>query len=273
MFIAVVFMNNQFFLLWNVHILLESLPVSSSGHVRLLKFVLSKVTKHNPITLTEHTDFMMHIPTVLVLAFFIGTNGLPCILSWLSAVIIADGITGWAYLFSKKKRVVGVPLSVGFAVSACALLSVVFIRYSTLTSEIGVLQAIAIGIAQSLSLVPGVSRLALTCVTGMWLGIAPEATFVFSLCCELALALVALIKTAYDFAYEPLAVRAEYKKLFSPALLQGIILLATTIASYMLLGLACSSFANKKIVYFGFYLAVLSVFTAYLTKKNKNFDI
>ena len=128
-------METLFFILWNLHIILESLPISSSSHLHLLNSHLARIGRTTPLKISSTTDFLMHIPTALILtATLIRHRSLLMyqpFFDWIAAVCIADLITGCAYLIMKKKGNPRLPLSLGFLISACPLLSLYFLHSCT----------------------------------------------------------------------------------------------------------------------------------------------
>lgn len=203
----------------------------------------------------------MHIPTAIILSFILIYNHAALgqtPLGYVIAICIADGITAIAYLLLKNRGKQLTSFRWGFFISGIALLSLYFTPYGT-AKNITIAQAAIIGVAQALALSPGISRLALTCTTGIWLGIDPLIAVLFSLSAELALILVALSKVAYEVAQNPL-LRSEYRAFFTLSLWQLCILGCSTLLSYGLLWLVISSFIHKTIAIFGFYLLILTLF-------------
>ncbi len=251
-------MNTLFFFLWNLHIVLESLPISSSSHIHLLNKYLARISKYTPVTISTTLDYLMHIPTALVLkATLIRHYALLSDLSlfhWIATVCIADLVTGTTYLVMKKKGKPPLPFSAGFFISACALLSLYFVPYGTIR-EISFFQAFLIGCVQSLTLFPGISRLALTFVASIYLGIDPLIGALFSLSIELALICVALAKAGYDL-FSHTHIRAESTIDFSISRLFWLAI--STLISFGLLQLVLSSMVHKTIVLFGWYLLILA---------------
>jgi undecaprenyl pyrophosphate phosphatase UppP len=129
-------------------------------------------------------------------------------------------------------------------------------------TTISVPHAIGIGLAQILSLAPGVSRMALTTVTGIGLGITPLVSFLYSLTCELALIFVAAIVTLRKKNASPYLY-------FSPS--QTSILVMSCLFSLFALELSRVSFEHGYASLLGGYLILLAVSLAALQSiDNKN---
>ena len=249
------------FLLWNLNIILESLPISSSGHIKLVQNIFSLENKFN-----SHTEHLMHIPNALIISIFLAWKA-RCTLvtpsvSWLALIImtalIANTITGLTYLFAKK-HMPALPLSLGFFISGSLLLSLYYVPNGTIV-HLTLFHALVIGCAQTLALLPGISRMALTVTAAIWLGIDPNLSFIISLTCELLLILVAVGSA--------LLASKPFEKLWPLSAKQLIMLTLSTIVSYKALEVAQYGFVTDLAIYFGWYLVILSVYSM-LTKPLK----
>ena len=234
------------FYLWNLHIILESLPISSSGHFELLR----KIFGLNKQTAAE--KYLMHIPTGIIVFLFL----IPYYSLWLpllGSIIIDDTITGLMYLGTKAEQRRW-PLYLGFAISSISLLSLYKAPLGNL-NYISPPVAVCIGLAQALALFPGVSRLTLTTVTGIWFGINPLIAFIFSLACELPLIGIAVLKAFNNGAQLP------WPGWYT------IALIISSVISYELLCLIAVAFSNLSVVYFGWYLCILASILCALSRK------
>jgi len=191
-----------FYLLALVQIVLESFPVSSSGHFLLVgKFLqawadcgwvsLCNVQSMHGVSLlyNECVEHILHAPTALVLAlfffnrwklFFIDLkNRWRMALKLMVLVGIADSITTFFYVLFKFTGRNLAPVWVGFALSAVALFSLVMRtdkRYEVFTWR----KALLIGFVQGVAFLPGVSRFAVTFVMARWLRLSPNRSFEIS---------------------------------------------------------------------------------------------
>ena len=181
-------MNTLLFILWNLHIILESLPISSSSHLQLLTLYLANRHKTLSPKISSTTEYLMHIPTALVLGMTLfyhkSAFQTQSFFGLAVAACIADGVTGCTYLLMKKFGKPRLPFTFGFFISSCALLSLYFAPYGT-SQHISISQAFLIGLAQATTLLPGIWRLAITVVMPIWLGIDPLIAVLFSLAIEL----------------------------------------------------------------------------------------
>ncbi len=242
-------MDTFLFWLWNSHLLLESLPISSSGHLILLNDAFSRVLKRAPRVIPSQVMFLMHIPTAFIVSIFLLVHGLftrPDFFQFIAAACVADTVTGSFYLLAKKTGYPHFPLYAGFLCTACFLL--VLPSYGTATS-ITFSQALIIGCAQSLALLPGISRLAITISVAFWLGCEPLTALLFSLTCELG-----LLCTAFARAY-----LGPHTGLFKLSRKQYAILALSTLAAYGLLELVRILLLTNRVYIFGWYMLALAI--------------
>ncbi len=96
--------------------------------------------------------------------------------------------------------------------------------------------------------------MAMTVSTAIWLGIDPRLSVSISLICELLIMIVAigvaLLRT------EP------FKKLWPLTTRQLGILIISTLVSYKALEVSLYGFTTNSVVYFGWYLLLLSVYSS-----------
>lgn len=168
-------------------IILESLPISSSGHEILLGLQLDRVV-----------DRLSHGPTVIVLVvyffkeiwhlFFHSTLMWRKFIQWGLLLALSESITVFLYIFFGRFSDL-VPLWLGFLFTAVLLGSLFWCRKST-NSELDLADAALLGIAQGVARFPGISRLAITYVTASWLGYEPR--YAFRISCALQVPLFIL---------------------------------------------------------------------------------
>lgn len=251
-------MTDLIYILWNLSIILESLPISSSGHLQLIARYLSRKNTIS-LTLDTATEHMMHIPNALIIVLILLRYlpySLPSLPPYLIAIAIVNGITGIAYI-TLKKRIAQLPLAFGFAVSAATLLS---LYWAPSSSDIAVSYgtALVLGIAQSCALLPGVSRMAMTTVVGIWIGLHPGVSFLFSLACELGLIGIAVV-AAHNKNNE-----------LSLSRKQLIFITLSTVVSYAALELSRYSFVSGSAALFGWYLVGVSTYAAISSADNQS---
>lgn len=256
---------------WSLHTILESLPISSSGHMRLFRKYLQKYKKINVPEEPEYLTYFMHITTALIILFFLLIRVLPeftnithfedrialgfAITSIAIAIFVANTVTLVFYFLFKKISIRDFPLVFGFIITALLLLSLYYtpdtVRYAlnTLTEAKIIPIAAIVGCAQGLALLPGISRLAATFVTARWCGIDPATGFIFALLIQLPLIGAALVKSLYEILY---------KKFPVPHIAwHGLLrVFFATIFSYGLLELVFYAAQHDQIVWFGWYMFI-----------------
>lgn len=323
--------NMLFLLLWCIHTILESLPISSSGHMVLLTRLLTRFSGLRIPSVSTTLTHLMHIPTLFVIGaylvhfklfdliragsyhgisnpvignhlldnkiFNLGTENQLALnlLHWVILIGIANGITFFCYVIKKgfvrpfvpkergreqnevtmlsSERITARmsrasaqresregyewPLFIGFIISGLALLSL-YLTPIPIRATLTYFDAIIIGLAQALSLFPAASRLALTFVAAIWLGIMPLPAMLFSLTIEFVLILGAVAKALYD---------VYRKKASFPAVsFFGFIALTfASIIAYLALLWVTQLAISGSIALFGLYLLALSV-VVYLVK-------
>lgn len=173
-----------------VQIVLETLPVSSSGHLLLLEHFLLCFTPLttsdlvNGVLVSQEMLHIMHVPTLLILALFFGFrwyNFLRYPLRlwryFIAAFLFtttADSVTILFYFL--KPRVSAIYLPLGFASTLIALASLYWCPV-TKTKPLKLNDAVIIGLVQAIALLPGISRLASVFVTTRWLGYTNRQAF------------------------------------------------------------------------------------------------
>ena len=177
-----------FLFLVSAQIILESFPISSSGHVLLIENFLNSFFHCDYLSVSSDTivSHFLHGPTALILALFFFDrwtfllfNIRRCwaiVLKIIFFAFVADLITFPFYIFFKKViNCSFFPIGVGFLISAAALFSLKFSRRKTY-NQLTIGKVALIGVAQGISLLPGISRFGLTFVTACCLGIADVDT-------------------------------------------------------------------------------------------------
>jgi len=232
-----------------VQIIIESLPISSSGHLQLFGFTLSRAA-----------EYLLHGPTVAMFVVYFFDRWSPMVLhAWrlrgtigrmLLYGFCAELVTVPVYaLFS----CVGgfVPLWIGFLITALTLWS---LRYASLQARpVTAARAALIGCVQGMAAVPGVSRLATTYTAGVWLGLHPRIAFLFSCMIQWPLMLA-------GFCYGLWSAGAESLGFITPGLLA--ITLAATVVAYYLLWVVQRMATTGSWYYFSYYLLVPCIMAA-----------
>ncbi len=194
--------------LFLLHLVAESLPISSSGHLRLLVQLFGDAQIVNFFSLSN-CESILHGPSVIILTLFLKRRWLLMLkhpwrarasLMWLLTLGVCAEIPTVICYFFFKSCAITISLWFGFAISALAALSLI---KSDRAGRQGMTiikpwQAFVIGCIQGVSLLPGISRLGSTYSMGRWLGLAPSTSFMFSLTIEWPLIMVAFLKSMCD---------------------------------------------------------------------------
>lgn len=133
---------------------------------------------------SESFQFLLHIPTIFIVAIFYRFVWLPLVYSFMDRwslivkligfTLIADGITFSCYLFLKKYPIV-LPLWVGFAITSLMLLSLLWCKKNH--RRLSLQKIMLLGFVQGCALIPGVSRLGAVFTAGRWLGLSAKKSF------------------------------------------------------------------------------------------------
>ncbi len=253
-----------YYIIFILHIVLESLPISSSGHRVLFGYFLNYFNTKLPV-LTEEQDHLLHIPTAIILSIFLLANysiAFPVIsLHALFLIFFANLVTGFFYFLFKIIDISKFPLFLGLLISSVSLLLTYYIDPGH--SELTIGYAILIGASQGLALLPGISRMAATYVAAYCLGVAPCLAFMFSLAIQLPLIIAALLKAAYKLR------KTHQSNLFASffggengrAVIFCFIMAIAMVISYKLLCLVLYMAINKDIYLFGIYLFFIALFS------------
>ncbi|MEA3449629.1 MAG: undecaprenyl-diphosphate phosphatase [Patescibacteria group bacterium] len=171
--------------------LTEFLPVSSSGHLVLLHDFLA-IDVNNEIAF----DVVLHFGTLLAVLFYFRADILKIIKSffvagdkesrklgiYLALATIPAGASG--YFFDDIiSTIFRSTLLVAFMLVLVGVLFIISERVASQKfnlSNIKLSQALIIGLAQTLALIPGTSRSGITIVVGLFLGLKREAAARYS---------------------------------------------------------------------------------------------
>jgi undecaprenyl-diphosphatase len=239
--------------------LTEWLPISSTGHLRLTEHFFS-------LKVPLLFDVMLHVGTLIVTLFFFRKD----IKNILGALAKGDFKTKNGKLIpliivgTLPTALVGVifsnaieaffsdllPIAAAFVICGIVLYSSKIGNESK--TSIGYLEALAIGTAQGIALIPGLSRSGLTIAVALLLGIKREKAFRFSFLLSVPAIIGALGLTFYT-QHDALALAGvEWTEIFA-----GIIV--SMIIGYFALKLLKKIVADKKFYLFAFYCWLLSI--------------
>lgn len=190
-----------------IQIILESFPVSSSGHTHLFEMMIHRagITFPKPTDLYGINDELLHLPTIFVLILFFFDHwkiifrkifeSKKNFIAIAGFVVIADVCTVVFY-FIRKAVGLTIPLALGFLVTAMLLFSLRFFtkQQQEFNAEWSWLHALFLGTLQGFALFPGISRFATTFVGARYVNYAPMRAFVISFFIELPLLIAAVSK-------------------------------------------------------------------------------
>jgi len=243
----------------------EWLPISSTGHLRLTEHFLG-------LSVPILFDVLLHAGTLIVMLFFFHKD----IKNILAAMAKRDFKTENGKLIpliivgTVPTALIGVffgntieaffsdllPLASAFAICGVALYT------SKIGNEnkdgIGYLEALTIGIAQGIAIIPGLSRSGLTIAVALLLGIKREKAFKFSFLLSVPAIIGALGLTLYT----------QHDALAFAGVAWTEILIGVTVSAvigYFALRLLSKIVAAKKFYLFAFYCWLLSIVLAALS--------
>jgi undecaprenyl-diphosphatase len=237
----------------------EWLPISSTGHLRITEQLLG-------LTLPLLFDVTLHIGTLVVILLFFRKD----IKLVLAALVKGDFKSENGKLIpliivgTVPTALIGLVFSStieayfsSFLPIAGAFLTCGVVLYLSKTGQdqkenITYIAALAIGTAQGIALIPGISRSGLTIATALLLGVRREKAFKFSFLLSVPAVIGALGLTLYEQHETLTLVGVGWTEI-----LVGITV--SIVVSYFALKLLWKALAGKKFYLFAFYCWVLSI--------------
>lgn len=258
-----------------VQIILESLPVSSSGHVSLMQSYAHRLGYH--WDWNSHSwiiDFLLHGPMIVILFIFFFTTWWQMILkkpialttlmyysSWKSIgdlalfLLVADGIT---IMFWWLHIVPSIPLWIGFLITAVLLYATRWAKVVIKDFDASLSYAFVLGLAQSFSFLPGVSRFATTYAAGRLCGYSGPVSFAVSFLIQCPLLVAAFIKGCLALPDCP-----ELMSNFCDVRMICIIVVSTVI-SYVLLRWIGDIIQKNRLWQFAWYMLIPSMLALFV---------
>lgn len=245
-----------------LQIVLESLPVSSSGNVKLVPEVFSFFyVLPKAISLPSGFDFFLHGSTILVVGLFFFKPWWQYLKGFFTFqkeslfialfCTVSCGITVLWYLFFLWMGSNCLPLWLGFLITSCALGSL-YVCPVTDSKRLSLWHSVILGMVQGVTLLPGLSRFGLTFCAGRWLGLERMRAFEISFLIAWPLMFAGFVKGSWQlYWFEGMCQLLRWPVLFS-------ILIATGI-SYCALSWVSTLIARGSIWKFFWYTAFLSV--------------
>lgn len=206
-------MNFILLILVITQIIAESLPISSSGHVALIELIIKKWWGVDG-SLPDAIASSIHITALLAILIVFYKDWITpvkeLLKSWwqlifesklsfaqkklnliffkiVGLIFVADMITGIFYFFIKilfkdfSSSLGPVYLLAGFIVTAALLISLKYKKSNAQAHTIlDLKRSVLLGAIQGIALLPGISRFAITYVSGCWLNLRPARAFQIS---------------------------------------------------------------------------------------------
>ena len=258
------------FYIWTMlQIIIESLPISSSGHLMLFEHVCpvgtspgDSILLYEPIQL--YIAYILHIPTALLLCiYFFKQWSFPfrhidrcfvLILKISFYTALADIITICCYAVKEHYGIFKVPLAVGFALTACSLYR---LRWCCREDGSWTMQkAIILGFVQAIAFVPGISRFGFAYVAARWMGIAPRRAFQITMLIQWPLIVLASCYSVYTLS------SLTYELLNLPYIL---VMLGATIIAYRALCMVGQLVALRSMWIWSVYMLIPLCISIYLS--------
>ena len=261
-------------------VILESFPISSSGHLILLEKILQLFgTTPTVADLPDFFDHFLHGPTIIVLLFFFRKEWFfkfrfllkkfsfdfsdwsyaykklwSVFLKLILFIFVTSFITTFFYFifgyfknfrFFKSEGL----MLFGFFITTILLFSLYFknkndFEFKKLTLK----KVIILGIVQGLSFLPGISRFGSTYVVARWLGIPIRRAFQFSFLMQFPLIVVAFFDSSFKIFFGS----KSFINLFS--LKVCLTFLIATVLAYFALYFSYFLAVRRKLWYLSFYM-------------------
>lgn len=243
----------------------EWIPVSSTGHLRITEYFLG-------LELPLFFDLILHIGTLIVTLFFFRTDIKKIICSIYNweleteygkmVPLIIIGTIPIAIVGLLFNNFVDLYfndiLPIAIAYIFCGLMLYFSKNGIGEKNKLGYFEALQIGIAQGIAIIPGISRSGFTIAVALLLGIKQEISFKFSF----LLSIPAIIG---GFSYTFISQR-EALNLAGLDLIEIFVgIIVTIIIGYFSLTILKKSLAAKKFYLFSFYCWFLSIILILLT--------
>jgi undecaprenyl pyrophosphate phosphatase UppP len=259
----------MFIFLWIfIQIVAEVLPVSSSGHIFLLKRIYSCLSFTVPLDHPWQTiDFMLHVPTFLVLLIFFFGRWWQMIFdrpistavfferrSWIqiARVLLFLGCSSTITTLFWWKRYYGyfaVPVSVGFVFTALALLALKFLPRGGAASW-WARDGVVLGFVQGSVMNAGFSRFAFSLLAARLLGYEPRTALAVAFLIEMPLLFGAGARGLWEIYQTPEMFREYF------AIQCVFVMLIATIVSYFVLQIVDRMVEKGKLHYVAGYMII-----------------
>ena len=251
--------NIQALVLGAIQGLTEFLPVSSSGHLVLVQNLFKLIQP--PVTF----DILVHVATLFSVIVFFRQELFSLNQNTFKSIIIATIPTGIIGLFLnpfKDALFNSIPLvSMGLLITTILLISIKFLPRAKEIVNITTTQALLIGLAQGLAIIPGISRSGATIIAALWLGLGSTRAFTFSFLISIPAILAAQTLQLND-------TRFDLTQLLSTSSLIGAF--SALLVGLLALKLLKNTLIKKRLYLFAIYTATLSISSLLVASLLKN---
>ncbi|NBJ70940.1 MULTISPECIES: undecaprenyl-diphosphate phosphatase [Clostridia] len=248
----------------------EPIPISSSGHLVMLRDILNLQVELAGLSFEILVNFGSLIAVLVIFRkdlFRLTRNGLRYIFQsdrdseatadfqfilFLIIATIPTGILGFLledYISEKLSK----PIIVGYTllITGAALWVIRNLHGKKNDGDLTIKDALIVGAAQAVSLIPGISRSGATIVAAMLVGMKRETAFRFSFLLYIPVSLGVTILGVSDIVNDD-----KFSALLIP---YAIAFLASIIASYFALKWFANIMAKGNLKYFSFYCFIVGI--------------
>lgn len=260
-----------------IQIIAESLPISSSGHVILMDRILNLLgCEYDSTHYSWIVDFLSHGPTIVIVFLYFFSTWWQLVFAqnfkWsllckksiymtmfkpLLFVLCADVVTFllWILDLAHVSIIQQYFLPIGFLITAMMLYwSHKIEKKDHKVVSWSLCDAMALGVVQGFSLLPGISRFASTYSAGIFLGYQRSTSFALSFLIQFPLLLAGFVKAVWALHGAPLqqALIYEYMTTFS----FGIIIVSATFISAVLFYWVGRLIEQNRLWYCAYYMII-----------------
>jgi len=242
-----------------VQILIESLPLSSSGHSMLVYSIFRRFGRELMMP-SRGLLYVAHMPTVSIAGMFFWRRWMlllrrfslckKYIVRLIGYGLLAEIITVVIYVLGSM--MVRIPLWLGFAITAAGFMSLSQVPYRLSRMRLVVLYSV-LGFAQGCAVLPGISRLGITYIAGRWCGLSPKNSFTYAWTLAIPLYIGAC---CVGIILEPGAI----VKLLCNGYMIGMVI----IGAMALFWLAYYMMTSHREILFAYYLIIVAILAAWL---------
>lgn len=244
----------------------EPIPISSSGHLVLAQHYLGIETKKLTFELLVNAGSLI---AVLIIYWkdiirlskngvsYLATRNIDArpdfmFIIYLFVATIPAGVIGILFNDVISGNLKGVKVTaVTLLITAVALFLIRNLRGKKKDGDLTLKDAIIVGLAQTVALIPGISRSGATIVAAMGMGMKPETALRFSFLMYIPVSVGGTLLSITDIANDP-----DLATLFIPYLAAFTV---SIIASYFALRWFMNIMAKGNLIYFSIYCFVVGI--------------